>query len=90
MYICLKNNNLTQEIIDSLKTFGEEVIVRTRDCVSFIEVDTDIKSTISAIVVSRIDVATFKERWYLRIYNGQHYENEFFIDIENIQTIYEL
>ena len=48
MYFILKNNEHTNDIIESLKTFGEEVTINASDILTFVSVNTTSNSTISA------------------------------------------
>lgn len=82
MYIELKNNAYTKDIIESLKAFGEEVEVKEYSVITFVKMDTSNDSIVSCLV-SVMDNS-------LRVFSTQDYDNYFNIDLSNIYVIYNL
>lgn len=82
MYIKLKNNAYTKDIIESLKAFGEEVEVREYSVITFVRMDTSNDSIVACLVNITDNV--------IRIYSRQDYENYFDLNLSNVYTIYSL
>ena len=85
MYFILKNNEHTNDIIESLKTFGEEVTIDAFDTLTFISVDTSSKSTISTYATHNMS-----KEWIIRVYSKSDVLNCFEINMENVETLYSL
>ena len=85
MYFILKNNEHTNDIIESLKTFGEEVTINAFDILTFVSVDTLSKSTISAYATHNM-----AKEWIIRVYSKNDVLNCFEINMENVETIFDL
>lgn len=85
MYFILKNNEHTNDIIESLKTFGEEVTIDAFDILTFVSVDTSSKSTISAYATHNMS-----KEWIIRVYSKKDVLNCFEMNMENVETIYSL
>lgn len=85
MHFILKNNEHTNDIIESLKTFGEEVTIDAFDVLTFVSVDTSSKSTISAYATHNI-----QKEWIIRVYSKKDVLNCFEMNMENVETIYSL
>ena len=85
MYFILKNNEHTNDIIESLKTFGEEVTINASDILTFVSVNTTSNSTISAYATHNMS-----KEWIIRVYSKKDVLNCFEINMENVETLYSL
>lgn len=85
MYFILKNNEHTKDIIESLKTFGEEVTTNTFDILTFVSVDTSSNSTIGAYATYNMS-----KEWIIRVYSKQDVLNCIELNMENVETLYGL
>ena len=85
MYFILKNNKYTNDITESLKTFGEEVRINALDVLTFVSVDTSSESIISAYATHNI-----AKEWVIRVYSKKDFLNHFEINMENVEVIYSL
>lgn len=90
MYICLKNTENTQNIVESLKAFGEEIYVNDLETLTYIKIATNITSSISAYFTKFFSTDSFTYHWAVRVYEKEDHANALNIKIEEIETLFDL
>lgn len=85
MYLALRNNDETDSIIESLKTFDENLDITRYSTLTFIRLDTSYESGLSCYV--RRDV---NDNIVLNIYVASDTNNSFNLDFKHIYVVYSL